>query len=322
MRPLLAALVLLACATASAQVTPELAAHTREVPGGILPGREPDGNSFILAGPRGVTVIDTGRHAAHRVAIEAVARSLHQPIVAIINTHWHLDHTSGNADLRALYPGLKVYASPAINDALTGFLAYSATQARAILQQGKLDATTQEEMRTDLATVDDGVALKPDVVIDHTQSIAIGGLRLQLHLVKDAATAGDIWVFDPANRIAFVGDLVTFPAPFFDTACSEGWSAALAEISQTPFVKIAPGHGPILTRAEFETYRSAFNALIACSASNASASDCASAWIDTTAPLANLSSQEKAQGREMALYYITDVLRPNHGNSAWCARKT
>ena len=45
------------------------------------------------------------------------------PIVAIVNSHWHLDHVSGNAALRAAYPRAQVYASDAIRDAMHGFLA-------------------------------------------------------------------------------------------------------------------------------------------------------------------------------------------------------
>ena len=310
-------------ATVLAQSTPavQLAPHIVEVEGGILPGHEPDGNSYILAGKSGLTVIDTGRHAAHREKIKAAAESLHAPIVAIVNTHWHLDHVSGNADLRAAYPGLKVYASAAIDKALTGFLPDSAVKGRAALDNPKVPATTKEEIRIDLATIESGPALKPDVVVDGTRDVDLGGMHLQLHLAKDAATAGDVWVYDPVSKIAFVGDLVTFPAPFLDTACSQGWSVALADISKMPFEKIAPGHGPILSRTGFETYRGAFDGLIACSASTTSADDCASAWTNATASLVTRTDEDKEQSSGMAAYYVVEVLRKNNGNSRTCAQQ-
>src|SRR4051812_44819201 len=87
-----------------AQSAPLIAPHTYEVPGGFLPGREPDGNTYVLKGKGGLTLIDTGRHAAHRAKIEALAGELHAPVVAIVNTHWHLDHVSGNPELRSKYP--------------------------------------------------------------------------------------------------------------------------------------------------------------------------------------------------------------------------
>ncbi len=324
--------VLLSCLCGAAAVSPtetifaqpapavELAPHVYEVEGGILPGHQPDGNSYILAGKSGLTVIDTGRHAAHRAKIKATAEGLHAPVVAIVNTHWHLDHVSGNADLRAAYPQLKAYASAAIDKALTGFFVDSAAQGRAALNDPKFDAARKEEIRADLATIESGPALKPDVVVDRTRDVVLGGMHLELHLAKDAATAGDVWVYDPASKIAFVGDLVTFPAPFLDTACSQGWSAALADVAKMPFEKIAPGHGPVLSRAEFETYRVAFDGLIACSASKAAAGDCATAWTGAVAPLSKMTPQERAQSLGMTAYYVADVLRSNNGNSRYCAQ--
>ena len=49
--------------------------------------------------------------------------TLRLPVVAIVNSHWHLDHVSGNAALRAAYPRAQVYASDAIDGAMRGFLA-------------------------------------------------------------------------------------------------------------------------------------------------------------------------------------------------------
>ena len=77
------------------------------------PGRQPDGNSTVFAGPRGLVVVDTGRHAAHAQALLDFAAARAQPIVLVVNTHWHLDHLGGNALLRERVPGLKVIASDA-----------------------------------------------------------------------------------------------------------------------------------------------------------------------------------------------------------------
>jgi glyoxylase-like metal-dependent hydrolase (beta-lactamase superfamily II) len=139
----------------------------------------------------------------------------------VINSHWHLDHVSGYIGLRKNYPGMKVYASGAINEALTGLLAKSAESSRKILATEKLDQAEREDKATDLATIDAGEGLKPDVVLSHNQTLTIGRRKLQIHVAKDAATAGDVWVFDTRSGIV-VGDLVTFPAAFLDTACADG----------------------------------------------------------------------------------------------------
>ena len=103
------------------------------IPGGIRPNRQPDGNTVIFDAPAGLIVMDTGRHTWHRQAILDFAKARGKPIAAIINSHWHLDHVSGNPGLRTAYPGLRVYASSAIDAALTGFLAKSAADAKPYL---------------------------------------------------------------------------------------------------------------------------------------------------------------------------------------------
>jgi glyoxylase-like metal-dependent hydrolase (beta-lactamase superfamily II) len=77
--------------------------------GAILPGRGPDGNTIVFDAPEGLVVVDTGRHDWHSAAILALARERGRPIVAILNTHWHLDHSSGNGRIKAAFPDAPVY---------------------------------------------------------------------------------------------------------------------------------------------------------------------------------------------------------------------
>src|SRR5580765_7689780 len=114
----IAAFALPAAAVADAMPRPEaqsIATGIWMIPGGLLPGRQPDGNTIIFDAPQGLIVMDTGRHKWHRNAILEFAKRRGKPIAGIVNSHWHLDHVSGNPDLRAAYPRLTVYASNAIN---------------------------------------------------------------------------------------------------------------------------------------------------------------------------------------------------------------
>ena len=96
--------------------------------GTFVPGQQPDGNSVLLRGRDGLVVFDTGRHAAHAQTLVDAAHALRTPVAAIINSHWHLDHVSGNGPLRAAYPHAQVFASDAIQQAMGGFLADYRTQ--------------------------------------------------------------------------------------------------------------------------------------------------------------------------------------------------
>src|SRR5437868_2930080 len=93
----------------------------------------PDGNTIVLGAPKGLIVFDTGRHPEHAQAILDYAKARHRPIVAIVNSHWHLDHTTGNWDIRRAYPHVQVYASDAIQGALQTFLKDSRAQTDKML---------------------------------------------------------------------------------------------------------------------------------------------------------------------------------------------
>ena len=86
--------------------------------GGVL---QTIGLSIIIAAPKGLIVFDTGRHKEHAQQVLDFAREQNRPIAAIINSHWHLDHVGGNPRLRAEFPGIRVYASSAIDAARSGF---------------------------------------------------------------------------------------------------------------------------------------------------------------------------------------------------------
>ena len=286
------------------------------IPGGIRPNRQPDGNTVIFEAPAGLVVVDTGRHAWHREAILTLARTRQTRIAAIVNTHWHLDHVSGNPALRAAYPELRVYASNAIDAALTGFFPASARDSAAYLDDPQVPPETRDDIRADLRTMQDGAALKPDDVISTSGANTLAGLSLQTNLARDAATAGDVWLYDEKNRLAVLGDLDTLPAPFLDTACPAGWQAALREVAATPFERAIPGHGGVMTRAQFLLYQQAFDAFIACSSSSRTPEACATGWVDAVQTL--LVDDEREPARGMAAYYV-GVLRANGGRSRYCA---
>ena len=100
--------------------------------GAMLPERGPDGNTVVFDAPQGLVVIDTGRHAWHSDAILALAKAKDRPIAAIVNTHWHLDHTSGNGRIKAAFPKAPVYATNAVDRVLAegGFLARNLESSR------------------------------------------------------------------------------------------------------------------------------------------------------------------------------------------------
>ena len=319
----LALIAWMAAAAQSSAETPaapearQIASGVWMIPGGFLPKREPDGNTIILAAPKGLIVFDTGRHTWHTQAIKAFAQARRAPIVAIFNSHWHLDHTSGNIALKRAYPAARVYASRAIEAALKGFLPNSAKDDRVYLASGQADPVTAEDVRGDIAVIETPSALIPDVPIEISQTMTVAGRRLGVHLAPHAATAGDVWIYDPKTRTAVVGDLITLPAPFLDTACPAGWETALAAVWATPFETALPGHGPPMSRDQFAAYRQAFQSLIDCASSPSDKQQCAAAWVGGVKPVLDPGPLALRRAQGMTEDYI-DLLRMNGGKSPYC----
>src|SRR5262249_53961076 len=145
--------------------------------------------------------------------------------VAVINTHWHLDHVGGNAMVRERHPKVTVYASNGYANARKGFLAEYRKQLAEVVNTMPPDKSGG--LREEIALIDQGDKLAPDEVTNAAGDRTIGGRNLTIGLERNAATEGDVWVLDRASGTLITGDLVTLPVPFLDTANPEGWAAAL-----------------------------------------------------------------------------------------------
>ncbi len=143
MRSCLLATALLTASCASAEPA---APAFHLIPGAVPLDKGPDGNSIILDAPDGLIVVDTGRHPEHSAKILAYARERGRPIAAIVNTHWHLDHTTGNWDIRQAYPQVQVLASDALEGALATYLKKSRDQTEAMLADPKTSAMQRDQI--------------------------------------------------------------------------------------------------------------------------------------------------------------------------------
>lgn len=295
----------------------QIAAGTTLIPGAILPDRGPDGNTIIFDAPGGLIVVDTGRHVWHSDAILAYAASRDRPVAAIINTHWHLDHSSGNRRIKAVFPNAPLYTTNAIDRALApdGFLTRNLEGARERATDPNLAAIRREETEGFIATMDASASLRPDVVLSASGRMRFAGKRLDVHVTLGAVSDADVWLYDRHTHVAVLGDLVTFPAPFFETACPNQWRAELDAVWATPFHVAVPGHGAPMTREQFNTYRTAFGAFIDCVSSDAEAATCATGWTTGVASLADVG--DTAEAGDYASYYV-GYLRENGGKSPTC----
>jgi glyoxylase-like metal-dependent hydrolase (beta-lactamase superfamily II) len=286
------------------------------IPGQIDPqGRKgPDGNSIFLDAPQGLILVDTGRHPEHAAALLAYARARGRPIAAIFNTHWHLDHSTGNTEIRAAFPNAPLYASTAIEGALTGFLPNSRRGAGRALAAGQVPESMRAELTRAFDVMDHPERLRPTRPVTRSGLQNVAGRRLQVNLASYAATEGDVWIYDPALRLVIAGDLVVGPVPFMDTACPEGWRAALGRIAATPFTTLIPGHGAPMDRGAFVAWRGAYDAFMDCGQSDRPKADCVAGWRRDAARFIPAGSEQIVE--RLAGYYVDSRLRASPGERA------
>ncbi|HEY6353861.1 MAG TPA: MBL fold metallo-hydrolase [Burkholderiaceae bacterium] len=277
------------------------------LPGSFQPGMQPDGNSVLIEAPDGWIVVDSGRSPAHAQALLERIRASGKPLRVIVNTHWHLDHIGGNRALRTAYPQARVMASDAIVAARAGFLADYRRQLLDELAKHPSQDGQRSAWQRDVDVIDDAAASSPDVAITERATLDVAGLGLSVGVQRDAVTAGDVWVYEPNSQVLAVGDLVTLPAPLFDTACPERWANALERISTIRFRWLVPGHGEPLGRGQFVIYRESYERLLRCAASTAPKAQCVDGWLRDAGGLFPRDQQPLA--RSLLSYYFDQTLR-------------
>ena len=290
-----------------AVAAPASAQRYHLIPGAVPLDSGPDGNTVVLDAPQGLIVFDTGRHPEHAQAILDYAKSRRRPIAAVVNSHWHLDHTTGNWDIRQAYPRVQIYASNALEGALATFLRNSRADTDKMLADPKTPPAVRDQLERGIAVIDHPERIRPNHIIAKSGRMTIAGRPLDVHLAKFAATEGDVWLYDPKTRTAIVGDLVVGLVPFMDTACPDGWSKALGQIAAVPFRTLIPGHGPVMTRADFAMWRTAYDNFVKCGHSTADKKECVAGWERDAAKF--IDDEHRDYVRGAADYYLTTRLR-------------
>ena len=290
------------------------------ISGGVyLDGRGPDGNTVILDAPDGLIVVDSGRHPAHANSILAYAKSTGRPVAAIVNSHWHLDHTTGNLDLTAAFPDAAIIASHAIEGRLyRDYVNPGRERAKKALADGTAPPERRAAMTRAQRFFDHPEAAIPTRPVERSGMRTVAGRRLDVRLAPFAATEGDVWLVVPDERLVIVGDLVVDIVPFMDTACVDGWSKALEEIAAVDFDTLVPGHGAPMTKPRFLAWKSAFDRFADCGRSAAPVATCVDGWMNNAAPF--IATSHQAYAREAAQYYVESRMRsPIEERQRYCA---
>lgn len=189
------------------------------------------GNVGVLATEHGAVVVDTMTFQMQGRRIRELAERLGRgPTQAIINTHYHMDHTHGNP---AWAPGMRVVSTDAT-------LAY-------------LKAFDADYWQGDAA------GTLPNETFSGDHEIKIGGKTIRLIHPGRGHTGGDLVVLFVEDRVLHTGDLFfngRYPNIDLEAGGSvRAWSDTIDRVLQLDFDRVIPGHGPVTDAAGLRAFQ-------------------------------------------------------------------
>ena len=183
-------------------------------------------NSVVDVTPEGLILADTKNPGAEieTALIAEIASISPLPVKYLFNTHPHGDHFSHNQyfiDHGATVIGL--------------------THMKDVWEASNLKDTPG----------------KPTVLFDKDYVLKFGGTEVEAHYFGSAHTDADVYVFFKSRKFVMVSDLVNFAAasPGISGANAVQVPGILERLLKLDFDTAIAGRGPLLTRADIQTYQ-------------------------------------------------------------------
>ncbi len=191
------------------------------------------GNVAVLRTQRGAVIVDTMTFPIQGRRIRNLAERLGGgPTQAVINTHYHADHTHGNPAWPA---GTRIVATK---------------RTRAYLE--RFDPAFWEDSAAESA---------PNDLFTDSHELRIGDKTIRSFYLGRGHTAGDLVVLFVEDRVLHAGDLFfnrRYPNPDLEAGGSvQQWAETLDRVLALGFDQVIPGHGPVTDRAgllEFQRF--------------------------------------------------------------------
>ncbi len=221
-------------------------------------------NAAIFVNSADVLVVDAHSKPSAAAALIAQIKKdvTTKPVHYLVNSHFHWDHTQGDAAYKAGGAKVDIIASDMTKQLMTQLsrnrlresldgvpMQIDNVQARLAKATSNADKeyytgligqlkAYQSEMRNyplELPTI---TFAKSHVIKD-----AAGDLHIEFH--GRAHTAGDIAVFSPQKRVVASGDVIIGFLPNIADGYPRPWPATIDSVGQLAFDHIIPGHGPV-----------------------------------------------------------------------------
>lgn len=222
-------LLLSALAAAQDEDFSKVAIKVTKVAGTVYMLEGAGGNIGASVGEDGIVVVDD-QFAPLAPKIQAALKGItDKPVRFILNTHYHFDHTGGNAEFSKL-----------------GTLV-AQENVRKRLAEG---TTIKQFKMTTPPMAKEGL---PIVTFEHDVSIHLNGENVRAIHFPHGHTDGDSVIFFPQSNVVHMGDdFVTYGFPFVDIENGGSVSGMVAGVEKVlsmtkPDTRFIPGHGPLST---------------------------------------------------------------------------
>ena len=191
------------------------------------------GNIAASVGEDGIVIVDD-QFAPLAEKIQAALKNLgvtDKPVRFVINTHYHGDHTGGNAPF-----------------ANAGATVIAQDNVRKRLESG---GTAGNGASIKMEVPPAPKAALPVITFEHDVTVHLNGEDIRALHFPAGHTDGDAVIFFPKNNVVHMGDdFVRYGFPFIDVASGgsvQGMIAAMEKASAMlpADVKVIPGHGAL-----------------------------------------------------------------------------
>jgi len=195
-------------------------------------------NATFLVTDEGVLVIDTRQHPrAGQDLLDRIRKITDKPIRWVINSHFHGDHTFGNAAFKKEGATFAVHAE---------------TARLMKLVQPKEMARRGGYFKSHGYDPNDVKLILPDVTFDKSITIHLGGREVRLLYLGPGQQDGDTFVLFPHARALFTpGSFAKHSMPNMAfTTSVETWIKLLDQVAAMDVDVLLPGHGDLANRAD------------------------------------------------------------------------
>lgn len=204
-------------------------------------------NIYVLFGAGGNIGLAVGEDAAYLIddqyaplsekIMAAVREVTNKPMKFLVNTHWHGDHTGGNANF---------------SQAGTILVAHEAVRKR-------LGSPSERNGQTRPASPE---AALPEITFTDELTLHLGnGQSMHVMHVNNAHTDGDSYIYFPQANVIHMGDnFANGGFPFIDLNSGGDIEGFIKNLNMALFIvddqtRIIPGHGPVTNRKTLQAYR-------------------------------------------------------------------